>query len=349
MNEELWYEWGNLDEAEKQRAAERNEAGENEDAYTIKDLEKEIKKLNKEVEVQKEKMLKHEEKAKNRSLLSEPRKREGECWNILNNLDEAYQWRNYKYHLYSEWQDTRKGLLARNPEKDIIPSTLLNMALIAMILYEIVSRGISNFSLIAIVRVLILAFIIQQVVMLMVSTYTYVIKPNQRIKDYHIREYKELKKSIQEIESQIKLKSELLEAAKVSAIRPKEVMMDIKEGTNANMKAEVSRVRETLLPKMYEKYRKNFSKILDKCDKLLSLCGTDGAALNEVSNIYNILIRETAMVVLKYDESNALEISSLLDNFESYLDRKINKYKVIKDISLNSDVNALNNIFKSDY
>lgn len=315
--------------------------------YTITDMENELE----DIEHKKHKIEREIQRVsdiiRDIGIIRSPRNIDRRFNNPLE-VNSATRWYKYKDELYS----TYGGRVCRNPYSDRTACFISSLILLlpAYIIMSVINSIVGEAT--AAMRLFRLSLswmLLIEITFGIVSTITYVVVPNKRIKANYKRELVELSCRLEKLDETYKFYDDMIKSAKATAIRPKEVISSIKEKTNSKMKSEVEEVRSEILPNMIKQHRKKFGAILDKCDELLNLCGTDSSALNEVSQIYNIIMRETAEVVVKYGESEQATIEGLLDNFEGYVDRKISKYKSIKEVALNSDINALNNIFKSDY
>lgn len=188
--------------------------GQEEKTKGIEDLKNEIDKLKEKEKKLEQEMIRYRKKAKNK-LLEKPNIKE---WGRKSlKLVDSYEWAKYKNSLYDEWRKENKGgLSVRNPSKDTIPSRILNIVLILITLVIIL---LTDMSLSWTISILLIACITKQLVMLLVSTYVYVVSPNKKLRNYYERLYKELDTELQDIKSQLRLKGELLQAAKSYEIR----------------------------------------------------------------------------------------------------------------------------------
>lgn len=146
----------------------------------------------------------------------------------------------------------------------------------------------------------------------------------------------------------LKAKKDLLEAAKATRIRPKSIVEGVKRTSAKGMLAEIEDVREALGDMKRTKCSEKLEEVLGKCESLLGYCASDGKALSEISSIYNIYIKEVLDTLQKYGETREAELLEMLNNFDLFIDNKINKYRAISEIEFNSDIGTLNKIFKSE-
>lgn len=77
------------------------------------------------------------------------------------------------------------------------------------------------------------------------------------------------------------------------------------------------------------------------------MCENDADAINDISNIYNVLISETLSVVKEY-WSNTNEITNMLKKFEKFTCTKLNKYRRKREERMKCSINTLNRLFDED-
>ena len=75
----------------------------------------------------------------------------------------------------------------------------------------------------------------------------------------------------------------------------------------------------------------------------------DGSIMFKIKNYdFFSYLNDINNIILKYNKDNADSVLGLINNFEAYVDRKINKFKGISKMSLESEINALNSAFADD-
>lgn len=177
----------------------------------------------------------------------------------------------------------------------------------------------------------------------------------------HLRKVKVYKSELEELVEQldktdenIRFKEELIENAKATLVKPDEIINMAKQPTVKQMEKSIKAARERM--KLWDneasKYKEALSVVLGHCTELIKICKNDSSAINEISEIYNVLIAETLSVVERYslDHSREAEqeISTLIINFDNYVKRKVKKYKNVRSMVMSCDIATLNKVFKSE-
>lgn len=158
-----------------------------------------------------------------------------------------------------------------------------------------------------------------------------------------------LDKQLEDINNQIKLTEKLIESTKAASIKPASIIINSKKSTVENMYDTVKSAEEEVLAwgHKYDAYKDKFLSILSNCKTLLDMCRNDVDAINDISNIYNVLIGETLSVVKEY-WSNTNEITNMLERFEEFTCTKINKYRRKREERMKCSINTLNKLFDED-
>lgn len=165
---------------------------------------------------------------------------------------------------------------------------------------------------------------------------------------------KELREQLNEVEENIQFKEDMVNTAKATAIRPKNIVNSAKMPTVVQMEKSITVARERInsWSSGLGKYKKALNNVLDKCSKLVALCKDDSSAINEISNIYNVLISETLSVIERYSDDNSAEtkheLEKLISSFDGYVDRKLSKYQGMRDMAMNCDISTLCKIFEAE-
>lgn len=158
-----------------------------------------------------------------------------------------------------------------------------------------------------------------------------------------------LDKQLEDINNQIKITEKLIESTKAASIKPASIIINSKKSTVENMYDTVKSAEEEVLAwgHKYDAYKDKLLSILSNCKTLLDMCRNDVDAINDISNIYNVLIGETLGVVKEY-WSNTNEITNMLERFEEFTCTKINKYRRKREERMKCSINTLNRLFDED-
>lgn len=167
-------------------------------------------------------------------------------------------------------------------------------------------------------------------------------------------ELEELVEQLAKTDENIRFKEELIENAKATLVKPDTIINMAKQPTVKQMEKSIKAARERM--KLWDdeasKYKEALSAVLGNCTELIKICKNDSSAINEISEIYNVLIAETLSVVERYslDHSGEAEqeLSTLITNFDSYVKRKVEKYKNVRSMAMSCDIATLNKVFKSE-
>lgn len=167
-------------------------------------------------------------------------------------------------------------------------------------------------------------------------------------------ELEELVEQLDKTDENIRFKEELIENAKATLVKPDTIINMAKQPTVKQMEKSIKAARERM--KLWDdealKYKEALSAVLSNCAELIKICKNDSSAINEISEIYNVLIAETLSVVERYslDHSGEAEqeLSTLITNFDSYVKRKVEKYRNVRSMAMSCDIATLNKVFKSE-
>jgi metal-sulfur cluster biosynthetic enzyme len=193
-----------------------------------------------------------------------------------------------------------------------------------------------------------LVYGVYEIISYVVSAYYFVIRPNRINKANYRLEIRKLKAEQKVIQAKIDTDKGLIDAHKIASLKPEKEVANIKAKNITSLKEIISDTRSEIIPKMNQAYRDRYEVILDKCSSLLSMAEENGSILVEISKIYNIYLNDINSIVMKATDENCNDIITMLDNFERYIDRKIEKFKNINDFSVQSEISTLNNIFNED-
>ena len=158
-----------------------------------------------------------------------------------------------------------------------------------------------------------------------------------------------LDKQLEDINSQIKITEKLIENNKAASIKPANIISKSKKSTVESMLNTVKSAEEEVQAwgHKYDTYKDKLLSILSNCKTLLDMCENDADAINDISNIYNVLISETLSVVKEY-WSNTNEITNMLEKFEKFTCTKLNKYRRKREERMKCSINTLNKLFDED-
>lgn len=158
-----------------------------------------------------------------------------------------------------------------------------------------------------------------------------------------------LDKQLEDINNQIKTTEELIENTKAASIKPASIISKSKKSTVESMYDTVKSAEKEVQAwgHKYDTYKDRLLSILNNCKTLLDMCENDADAINDISNIYNVLISETLSVVKEY-WSNTNEITNMLEKFEKFTCTKLNKYRRKREERMKCSINTLNKLFDED-
>lgn len=201
------------------------------------------------------------------------------------------------------------------------------------------------------VSVVCTVLLVHQAISMVASFVKYLWIPSIKEKDKLKTQIKDSEAELGRLTSLLQTKIDIEEAKKLADLRPEKVMDTVRNSGFTGMLDAIQTVRNDMVPEMASKYAEGFSCILNKCEQLVALCEEHKAAQNEISSIYNIYVNEVASVLVRghkdgIDDHESLEM--LISNFETYVDRKIEKYTNMKKSELSMDVNVLNSLFTSE-
>lgn len=338
----------NLDESQQvdsQSDTQRQDNLHSGNSYTIEDMERELSQLKNERDIIADKI--HRLKGASKiNLLKSPNGLSVK-FNTPLSITGRPDWISYKYQLRSAYDN-----LCRDPQYDkyiyivmLIISAVIAIKITSGLVGYIYTAGdiISHILCQASMTVL-----LTETISGIVSTIYYVILPNKKLAEDTNVELDKLSKELKNKEDEIELYNDMINTSKVTAIRPSGVIRGVKNKTNETMLSEVRRIRSEVESNIEDALKIKFMKILDELETLLSVCGSNSNALNDISNIYNVVLEHTFLVAEKYQDTDLELIVDLLDNFDKYVNSKISKHKTLHDMSLLADINTLNNIFKGD-
>lgn len=251
---------------------------------------------------------------------------------------------------FSKYNDNRTEIL---PIREFnVDSRISNVVLKSRIIAVVVAEAyIINSVLftskigIGIIRAVAIGLMAYNVSIMLLSYWTFIVCVNIYMNSYVNLDFENIISDYENKKQTLKMKRELLEAAKATKIRPESIFANVKRTTANEMKQEVAELRGLVEQEKFRKFRTELTEILNKCDELLNHCGTDGKALNEVSSIYNIYLKEVFETIEKYEGTRKDSLREMLGNFDTYLSSKLSKYAALSDLAFQSDINTLNSIF----
>lgn len=173
----------------------------------------------------------------------------------------------------------------------------------------------------------------------------YIFIPNRVNKKNYKKQLKALNAEIALVDSELKTKENLVETYKLSTINPNQIFGSVKGKTISQLKDMVNHSRSEVLPKIHSSLVDSYTDALNKCDKILEYANSNATIVTEISKIYNIYLTEIEGLLLKNNDWITTGVVELLDNFNSYLDRKINKFNAANETMIKVDISALNKIF----
>lgn len=258
-----------------------------------------------------------------------------------------FNWKKYKKNLYDRWWDPYSG-------RKMISQGLDRILLIA---FAGLTLGFSIFAIImgwnkllqlSAVPFLIFMYAVFEYIAFTVSTWYYVIRPNIVNKRITGKEIKALSKEYKILSNEIKTNKGMIDAYELSRINPDKEFANMRKGTAEALQTIINDTIENVLPSIKNEYNKKYRGILDKCQKLLDMSLDNGSRITEISKIYNIYINEINYVLNNSDAASTNDIMTMLNNFESYIDRKITKFDQMHKTSIDSNISALNSAFTED-
>ena len=180
-----------------------------------------------------------------------------------------------------------------------------------------------------------------------ISTYYYVIRPNRINKRNYKKVLKTTEIELKALNTNIKTTEGLIEAQELASINPAAEFNKVKMNNYESLMEVITYTKKQVIPNMDGSLTGMYIDIIAKAEKLLELGKEDGKIITEISKIYNIYMNDVNNILLK-KSGNKDDIIKLLNNFSSYIDRKLDKYNSIDKLLMDSELNALNKIFTGE-
>lgn len=260
--------------------------------------------------------------------------------------DVNMSWKEYKDTLYSEWVGKKSNHRLISSGLDKVLYYMFMTAVIALTVWLLVVQGFGE-QIIDKVRIALIIYAIAEVIAGLVSVWYFVVRINGINKSEIRKEIKRYKKELKIKSNDLEVKKGLLEQYKIASLNPNQELARIKGNTAESLKDIVKYTRDDVIPNIKsDRIKTKYLSILDKCDEILKLAETNGAIITEVSKIYNIYISDINNIITKGEHVEG--IYELLDNFSTYLDRKINKFRGLNELSIASEISALNDALKEE-
>lgn len=252
---------------------------------------------------------------------------------------------DYKRRLHSSWEDPLED---KNIMTDFAAMTIYVVAhIVAIFVYlaEVVYLDLSGFEVITLLGAF---YIIFELICGGCSIFYYVVRPNLINRKIIRRQLKKLWSQEKILKNKIKINENMISNYKLANINPNEQFTGAKLATVEKLRQSLVETERDLVDNIADEYKDKYNRILNKCNKLLDLAEENGQIVTEISKIYNIYITEINKILVKADTGKAKDVLELLDGFESYIDRKLNKFRQLQDMSLDVDIAALKNAFTED-
>lgn len=320
---------------------------ENLDTNYIEELTKSLPKLKKELETLREEKEKVQKYINSISILSVPFTYCSEDNVPYLSNEYAGSWENLKDSLYSKWRGVTKKHTVMTGTLAYILYVIMHIITIAFALVMIISGTYRIFK-VNMFAFMALTYIVMEAICGIISTWYYLIRPNRINKKEKKRELKKLSIKEKTLKTDIITKENLIETYKIATIDPNKEFSRIKKKSANELREIVEDTVNNILPTLNEGFTGRYSGILERCNTLLDMAEEDSRIVTEISKIYIIYINDINNILAKSSETNIESINTLLNNFEAYIDRKINKFNKVSDLLIENDINALNNAFMEE-
>lgn len=253
----------------------------------------------------------------------------------------------YKNRLYSNWREPDKGKrVLTEAASYILYYTYAGICLLVIalcIIFDIYKFFNINF-----ISFAFIGCFIAELIAGIYSTWYYMVRPNIINKRQSKFKLKQLKKEEKLLLNELQIKSNLIEQYKLATIDPNKQFNKVKRRTSEELREIVKYTLKNIVPNINKDLSNKYNEILNKCNKLLDIANEDGRIVTEISKIYNIYINDINEILTKSNELNMDNVYVLLNNFESYIDRKLKKFDNISGILIERDINALNKAFMEE-
>ena len=261
----------------------------------------------------------------------------------------TYEWESYINFAYDKWKN-----LGRK-ESLILPKIINTAYYISLITYVIlmvfavfyfkVHKALGIWA----VELIFFTYMLFELAVLLFQTNEYVWKPNRLIKRDLKKKLKNLNIKRSTLGKDLTIKENLLEQYKLSQVNPIKKFSSVKSKRIDELAEILSTTETEIIPNISDNYKTEYTKIIQNCRNLLSIASEDSRPLTELTNIYTIYISEINNILMNSSAGgNAEEIDQLLKSFKSFIDRKTQKAKKMKDMELSIDISALTKAFTED-
>lgn len=176
-----------------------------------------------------------------------------------------------------------------------------------------------------------------------VSIWYYIIRPNLYSRKIKQKEIKKLTLEYKTLSTEIETKQGLIEAYKLATINVNKAIADSKVSIVGQLRQIIDDTRENTLDKLEPNLKSKYSECLDKCDKILDIGEEDGRIITEINRIYNVYINEINGIIerAELDSDTTKMVYELLDSFNTFLDKKIQKFSKRNKENVIDDISAL--------
>ena len=270
-------------------------------------------------------------------------------------LSSSYQrgWENYKCDVFVDWTNEGRGKKKRKCMHPDTHNWLFYLSYIAFIVAIVLCaiKGVHKQFGVGLIMFVACAFTSWEVLGLILDSWYWAIRPNMINRRDWKQKIKSIKSQIKVAENDLQVKSNMLEQYKLSTINPNEKFNNIKAVTIGNLRSAIEMTSKEVVPNIDGPFQARYIEILSKCTKLVDMATEDGRIVSEISQIYNIYLNEINNILIKRAKSSEIsidDIMNLLNNFEKYLDRKIDKFNSISDMLIKRDIEALNSAFNEE-
>ncbi len=317
----------------------------------IKELtEKEIPRLNEDLEKKKKQCEDIQSKLSKINLFSVPfvygSWSVGEL--VITSASYDVSWDRHKQLLRQYWvgKGSKHRLMSDGTCKILEGLSYIICAIIAFIM---IKNGSYKYTRLCKLSFILALLTIQQILIYCISTFYFEFRENLINKQELKAELKKIKSNIKILTNDITTKNNIVEQYKIATIDPNKEFNKVKSKTANSLGDILESTKKEVLPLIEnEQLKKTYKDALKRCEILLDMGKSNGAIITEISKIYNIYLNDINALIVKTKPSDVESIYEMLNNFIVYLNRKIKKFKDIENISLESEVNALNNAFKEE-
>ena len=190
------------------------------------------------------------------------------------------------------------------------------------------------------------SYLAMELIVGFISTVNYIVIPNILDKRKLRRELKALNFKIKQLENNIAVQTGTLQVYKNYEELSKLTFKNIKRGTRDELFGYIESTRTDIIDTLKsEEIKEEYTRIIDKCEKLLDIASQYAGGITEVSKIYRIYINEINSYIESTGGSQTQDLDKLLANFEGFVDKKIEKFSKAHEFNSKMTVEALNKAF----